>query len=1103
MVHRLAGTLVAALTALVAATALGSQPAAQTIASPAAAGETTTVTWEGTIPAGSNPASDCDDPDAEGVDRHAIDVAVPDGLYDRLRVTAVFEIEWTSVTGDPRTSDQVVTVIDPSLERADGTGAEEGSARRIGNANGIGTREVVRTHNLRAARYEALACGFVSAVAQPYRGTLTLTAQALDGERGLASAPDEGLAFSASTPADPQRREIEPIIEIDPAGVSYTCGPAGLPGVDYMQVSLDKGGDQFHLMGEPPQGRPNPLVEGGDCGLATGFTPNEDGVYPFAFTGLGPLTNFPTAASPDNGRTLNPGNSNNAVAGVDRQWMTFVDDNAVLLSYNRQQPRQIVVQRSNDGGQTYLPAQVPASPLQPRFPGPLRSLPAKFNWTGAANGRVAYFAFDDPDHNVNLAVSVDGGETWTNCRAATANGVGTFFPVADHDVEGNIYVGYGENTDFHMYVTALDVDNLDECDEPALTATSPPTKNPGFTTPVQVDRDPIRSTVFPWLAAGGEPGRVAMSYYGTPSEGDPNQGDFKGTWHVYVSQSLNMIKPDGSANPDATFAQVQATTHPLHYDSICLNGTLCDASGGDRSLADFFSIDHNPVTDRLQIAYSQSYKRPNESGGSFNAPTVVLVQRAGPGHLGGDADPDPRPVARRVTEDAAGDAIREYSTVAPTPKATRNVPAMDFREVRVDNREDGGLRITMRVADLSDVALGAALPGGEPHSTAQSLLWVLRWVNGFEPAAATARWNPEDGFSYGYNGFQTASSPECTPDFTCQVYRGDQPIAGRVDQAAGTIVLEVPRARLKTLEGPTGPGQRPKEVAAGDGDRLYDATAWSMGNTLSPTQDLQGLMMPFDNTSGMDIVLGPQPEVVTPPRAPAPVPGPPLGPPTTLAPPPAPGPIACQASAGFRSVSARPRGRGVRLSFRRRAATPVSVDVFQQSRGRRILGERLVARFRNQTKAFTWNGRSRGRRRVSDGFFFARFSTRGARVPVDVRRVTLERRGGRFVVRRPFHRRASCGLLRLFKLTRPVFGGRRRRTLGITFSVDAPARVTVTVRRGRRVVRRYRARTVAGRRLVRLALRAATARRRGVHTVELRAVRGTQRVRAVLVARRL
>ncbi|HEX2233978.1 MAG TPA: M36 family metallopeptidase [Thermoleophilaceae bacterium] len=208
----------------------------------------------------------------------------------------------------------------------------------------------------------------------------------------------------------------------------------------------------------------------------------------------------------------------------------------------------------------------------------------------------------------------------------------------------------------------------------------------------------------------------------------------------------------------------------------------------------------------------------------------------------------------------------------------------------------------------------------------------------------------------------------------------------------------------------------------------------------------------------------------------------------------------CATTAGFRSVGAAPRGRGVRISFRRRVNSPVTVDVVRQSRGRRV-GRRLVRRFRNRTRAFTWNGRVRGRR-VRAGHY-----TIGFRMPrgvgrLDQRRVNLQRSRGRFR-RRPASRAVTgCGLVRAYGLGRPVFGGTRGVPLGITFRLSRRARVSVVVRHGRRVVRRFRTRAYGGGRRHRLRL-SARGRARGDYRITMRARRGSRRFARTLVSRKL
>jgi hypothetical protein len=201
----------------------------------------------------------------------------------------------------------------------------------------------------------------------------------------------------------------------------------------------------------------------------------------------------------------------------------------------------------------------------------------------------------------------------------------------------------------------------------------------------------------------------------------------------------------------------------------------------------------------------------------------------------------------------------------------------------------------------------------------------------------------------------------------------------------------------------------------------------------------------------------------------------------------------CTGDAGFRSVSAKPRGRRVRLRFTRRLQHPVDIDVFRVSQGRRVVRERRVARFRRAARSTLWQGR------VRDGYYFVRFTMRRDGRRVDVRRIVLRRRNGRFALAPRHYRRGDCELLRSFKLQRPVFGGRRGTPLRVAYRLTRAARVTLTVSRGGRRVVRSVADRAAGR-TYRIAL---APRRRGVYRVRLTAQDGGRRVTATLTARRL
>ena len=209
---------------------------------------------------------------------------------------------------------------------------------------------------------------------------------------------------------------------------------------------------------------------------------------------------------------------------------------------------------------------------------------------------------------------------------------------------------------------------------------------------------------------------------------------------------------------------------------------------------------------------------------------------------------------------------------------------------------------------------------------------------------------------------------------------------------------------------------------------------------------------------------------------------------------------ACAADTiGLRSVKATRRGSGVRFGFKRFARRPVQIDVFQVSRGNRVIDERLVKRFKAHTKAATWNRRgARG-----DGLYFARYRMKtGNGKGTEVRRVTLLRRNGRFTRRPDFYRRATCDLLPSYKLERAAFGGRKRTPLRIAFRVAGTARTQVTVLRGKKVVKRFKARTSEPRRTHRLKL-AARKLRKGDYRVRITVGRGKGRVVSTLVSRRV
>ena len=755
--------------------------------------------------------------------------------------------------------------------------------------------------------------------------------QASSGAPSFPSIGENGITFSASVPSDVQRDEGEPEVSIDPGGNIYTCGPSGFSNIaDYAQVSRD-GGDQFHLIGQPPRGQISGGEGGGDCGLASAPYPNEKDQYTWAYTGLGPLTNFSTGSSDNTGQSLRVSPVSESIPGVDRQWVVFTDTKTVFFNYN-QLGRGYTVQKSTDGGVIYGPPQLVSSGGG-RI-GPMRAILSPDKDPSKA---IVYF----PSYKgslITLIRSVDGGSTWNECTVQdTEMDPSAGFVVADHDSEGNVYTAFtqkgapdDEGVGNDTYVVVAKRAGVEAC-----AADADPI---GTGKMLRVNRDKVETTVMPWLVAGGAPGRIAVTFYGTDAIGDPDAGsEFKASWYPYVNVSLDAL----GANP--AWSQTRGTAHPTHYDSICLGGLGCDVSAGDRSLVDYFAMDLDPVTGRLVVVYNNTAKKPDEPEGHVGHP-IVFVQETGPSLLGTTLQRRtdngvPRQVLRTSSVDRTEDALTPYGTLCPPAgacpdPATANEPALDIEKVEVgpeidletgEKVEDGGFTVTIDVADLSPGALQSALSrntaAGNPTT---SLLWLFRWVNGYQPVGATARWDEARGFTFGYDDYTTASTQSGQYDPTAEkivVWPGATPIPGDVNEDTGVIRLSVSRDKLRALGPLDDTGKRPTEVAAEPGDRLYDVVAYSFTSPLLP--EAQTYLYPVDNAPAMDMLVPggrALPAPVDPAPAPSAAPAPTLKPQPT---PPRPKPLPATGGLGLAALALGSAVGAVALRRMRRGDTAV------------------------------------------------------------------------------------------------------------------------------------------------------------------------------------
>jgi hypothetical protein len=296
--------------------------------------------------------------------------------------------------------------------------------------------------------------------------------------------------------------------------------------------------------------------------------------------------------STDKGKTFHPAGAAGAVPGEagidsDRQWLTADphDPKVVYMSYHDLAGPNIWVARSADGGTTW-PQRVPVTAFTPTA-----FLDAQGGNTSArplvdphAEGTVyVTYAYSDPVtsntaspkepdfvlRKIGVAVSHDEGLTWTNVVAydgtAKKARVGHPFTTAAIDPAGNIYIAFSQRLEPSKKTSVYMIRSTDGAKT--------------WSKPFLVNDPHNGSNVMPSIVAP-KAGVVDFAYYST------KVGDFDsklGEWAVEFTQTKNAA----SAHPTFVHSRIGGLAH---YRDICLAGTLCAVTGGNRNLSDYLGL---------------------------------------------------------------------------------------------------------------------------------------------------------------------------------------------------------------------------------------------------------------------------------------------------------------------------------------------------------------------------------------------------------------------------------------------------------------------------------------------------------------------------------
>jgi hypothetical protein len=278
----------------------------------------------------------------------------------------------------------------------------------------------------------------------------------------------------------------------------------------------------------------------------------------------------------------------------------------------------------------------------------------------------------------------------------------SLFPILTADSAGTLYMvwiqgdGFGDAeaappaTSWHVYYSY----STDKPDHKV------------WSKPIRVDQGIDSAvTVFTWAAAG-DPGKLAITWLATPTREHPSKLTADKRWFPYMAVSTNAT----SAHP--TFQQALVGANPMHIGDICLQGTICVASNGNRSLADFISIDIAP-NGAAAMTWASDANKISTLPTSFTqgVPITLTARQVSGPRLIGDGDLGD---VRFSVAAAAGRADRK----GDAELAGKNQDGLDLTGSQVD-LESSSVRVQLPVAALSSLA--------SPDSNKTNVWWLTVW----------------------------------------------------------------------------------------------------------------------------------------------------------------------------------------------------------------------------------------------------------------------------------------------------------------------------------------------------------------------------------------